>query len=216
MKPTAQRACGVSVGGISGVAAGILFLLTSVLGLVVGDPPSDSGQLPAWVTSHHVPLALTNEILAFAAVLLLPLALDLYRVLDGSERPWVALGCAVLAVDTVLLLGLVVVQGRLVYPVYGITLDDPATVALIVSLYYGGAHLVALLLGLALVTLGLAMRASAFGRAVGACGIVAGALQIAGAFPWLIGPLLTCLVQAGLAAWLVLVGGKLALSPAFR
>ena len=118
----------------------------SGVGLAVGVPASTGAQLLAWKTSHQLPLALANELLFFAAVLLIRAVLALYRSLNGSERPWVGFGCGVLAMLIPIILVLGTIHGRLMYPVYGINLDDPATVALVVSLCSGGAHMVSLLL----------------------------------------------------------------------
>ncbi|MEV0661318.1 hypothetical protein ACIBI3_08830 [Actinomadura luteofluorescens] len=199
--------------GISSAASGALFLLKSVLDLLVGDPPSESARLLPWIASHRLSLSLTNEVLFFAAVLLVPVVFALYRSLDGSGRSWVGFGCGILALAVAIVLVLVFVHGRLVYPVYGIDVDEPATVALVVSLYYGGMHEVALLLGAALVMLGLSMRGGVFGRAAAVFGVIAGTAQLAGAFPWLVGPLLTSIIQAMFALWLVLVGLRLVRSP---
>jgi hypothetical protein len=105
------------------------------------------------------------------------------------------------------------IHGRLMYPVYGINLDDPATVALVVSLFYGGAHMVSLLLGVALIILGLVMRRGSYGGAVGVLGLTAGVFQIVGSYPWLTGPIFTGITQTLLAAWLILTGSKLAWFP---
>jgi hypothetical protein len=203
---------GFRLGGIASVASGALFLLKSVLDLVVGDPPSESARLPSWTASHRVALSLTNEVLFFAVVLLIPVIFALYRRLNGSGRPWVGFGCGILALAVTIVVALVFVHGRLVYPVYGIDLDEPAALALVVSLYYGGMHEVVLLVGAALVLLGLSMR-GAFGRAAAVLGVVAGAAQLAGAFPWLVGPLPAAIVQAMFALWLVLVGLRLVRPP---
>lgn len=201
------------LGGISFMASGALFLIKSVLDLAVGDPPSTGAQLLAWKTSHQLPLALTNELLFFAAVLLIPAVLALYRSLNGSERPWVGFGCGILAMLIPIILVLGTIHGRLMYPVYGINLDDQVTVALVVSLYYGGAHMVSLLLGGALIILGLVMRRGSYGGAVGVLGVTAGVFQIVGGYPWLTGPIFTEITQALLAAWLILTGSKLAWFP---
>ncbi|EXG82478.1 hypothetical protein [Cryptosporangium arvum] len=192
-----------SPGGICGVVSGALFLVKAGLDLVVGEPPSDRARLPSWVDSHHLPLALTNETMALGAVLLIPLALALHQRLHGSAKPWAGIGCAALATAVPVILVLAVVQGRLVYPVYGIDLDAPATLALTISLYYGGAHLVSLLVGAALVVLGLSTRHPATWAVAG---VAAGALQLVGAYPWLIGPVFTAITEAAFAAWLIVAG----------
>jgi hypothetical protein len=82
-----------------------------------------------------------------------------------------------------------------------------------VSLYYGGMHAVNLLLAGTAIMLGLAMTRGIFGAAVGAIGVVAGAAQIVVAYPWLVAPILVFMLQALLAAWLILVGLRLARFP---
>ncbi|GAA0223070.1 hypothetical protein [Cryptosporangium japonicum] len=186
-----------------GAICGALFLSKAGLDLLVGQPPSDQARLPAWVDSHHLLLALTNETMALGAVLLIPLVLALYQRLGGATRPWVGFGCGALATAVPVILVLAVVHGRLVYPVFGLELDAPATVALTISLYHGGAHLVSLLIGAALVVLGSAVRRPAAGAIAG---VVAGTAQIIGAYPWIVGPVLTALTEATFAVWLVIIG----------
>lgn len=198
-----------TVGGFAGAVAGALFAVTLVLDRVVGDPPSEGVQLLAWATSHRVALAFTNESLGFAAALLIPFVLALYRRMEGPDRPWAAFGCGLLAVAVPVLLVLVIVHGRLMYPVFGIALDDGATVALVVSLYEGGLHLVWLMVGAALIIVALAMRRGAWGRGAVGFGIVVGLLQIAGGYPSLLGPVLTAITRAAFVAWLVFVGVRL-------
>lgn len=197
------------LGGISFIGSGALLLIKSVLDLLVGDPPSTASELLAWKTSHQLPLALVNELLIVAAVLLIPALLALYRSLDGSDTPWVGFGCGLFAVALPVILVLAIVHGRLTYSVYGINLNNPSTLALVVSLYYGGAHVVSLLLGGALIILGLVLRRGIYGRAVGVLGVTAGVFQIVGAYPWLIGPILEWIAQLPIAAWLILTGSKL-------
>lgn len=74
-------------------------------------------------------------------------------------------------------------------------------------------HAVSLLFAGTAVMLGLAMRRGIFGAGVGAVGVVAGAAQIVVAYPWLVAPIFVFILKAFLAAWLVLVGLRLAWFP---
>ncbi|WP_433221518.1 hypothetical protein ACQP00_20870 [Dactylosporangium sp. CS-047395] len=201
------------LGGIAAVASGGLVLFKAVLDLLVGEPPPTEPQLRLWLQTHHGLLAWTNESLVVAAVLLTPVLPALYRRLDGPSRPWVGFGCGMLAAAISVTLTLGIVHGRLMYPVYGIDLDDHATAALLVSLYYGGAHEATLLVGGALIMLSIAARQGPQGSVTATVGTGAGICQIAGAFPWLTGPLIAACTQATLAAWLTYVGVLLLLSP---
>jgi hypothetical protein len=179
------------------MVSGALFLVKSVLDLVVGDPPRTAAELLAWKATHQVSLAWANEVLVFAAVLLIPGVLALYRSLGGQGRPWAGFGCGIMAATVPALLTVAMVQGRLVYPVYDLNITDPADLALVVTLCVGGAHEVSVLLAGALIILGVVMgRSVLFGTAVGALGVTAGVAQLAGSYPWLIGPSLAWITQA--------------------
>ena len=58
------------------------------------------------------------------AVLLVPAVIALYRSLGATDRPWVGFGCGVFATIIPTLFAVLMVHGRLAFPVYGITLDD--------------------------------------------------------------------------------------------
>lgn len=188
------------------MASGALLLAKSVLDVVVGDPPSTGAQLVQWRSGHHIPLALTNEVLCFAVVLLIPAVTALYRRLDGPENRAVGFGCGVLATVIPITLVLVIIQGRLAYPVFGIDLGSPSMVGLLVSLYYGGAHLVSLLLASATIVLGLVMKRERHTRVIGVLGIVTGVTEILSSFPWIFGSAVAAVAQAFLAAWFFLIG----------
>ena len=199
----------VTVSGACTVASGVLFLAKSILERSIGEPPAGGAELMRWASGHAISLAWVNELLLFSTVLLIPAVLALFRTLHGAQRPWAAFGCGILAVTIPVVLVLGMVHGRLVYPVYDIALSDPSTVALVTSLYHGGAHEAALLLAAALVILGLAMVRSAYGPWVAAVAVIAGLGQIGASFPWIIGPDLTLLSQNIFAIWLLLVGFRL-------
>jgi hypothetical protein len=194
--------------------SGAFFLAKSVLDLVVGDPPRTAAELLAWKATHQVSLAWANEVLVFAAVFLIPGVLALYRSLGGPGRPWAGFGCGIMAATVPVLLTVAMVQGRLVYPVYDLNINDSADLALVVTLYVGGAHEVSVLLAGALIILGVLMaRSVQFRIAAGTLGVTAGVAQLAGSYPWLIGPSLSWITQALLVAWLVLSGVRLMQTP---
>jgi hypothetical protein len=201
------------LGGIAFLLCGVLYLTKAVLDFQVGDPPSTGTAILVWRSSHEVGLAWTDEVLFAATVLLIPGVIALYRALDGANRAWVGFGCGTMAATIPTLFAVLVVHGRLAFPVYEITVDDPVTAKLLVSLYYGGMHAVSLLLAGACIVLGLAMRGRMFGPAVGMVGVAAGIAQLAVAYPWLVAPGIILILQAVLAAWLLLTGWKLTWSP---
>jgi hypothetical protein len=157
-----------------------------------------------------VALAWIDEVLFAATVLLIPGVIALYRALDGSNRAWVGFGCGTLAATIPTLFAVLIVHGRLAFPVYGMRVDDPTTITLLVSLYYGGLNPVNLLFAGACIVLGLSMRRGVFGSVAGMVGVAAGATQLVVAYPWLVDPGIILVFQAILAAWLLLSGWRMA------
>ncbi|HET6922225.1 MAG TPA: hypothetical protein VFI16_03660 [Anaeromyxobacteraceae bacterium] len=197
------------LGGISFIVSGVLFLLKGLFDLMAGTPPANGAEILAWAASARVPLAMTNEALFIAAVFLVPGVIALYSSLAGVEQTKAAVGCGLIAVVIPVIAAIDIVHGRLVYPVYGILTGTPAVAELVAGIYYGGLHAILLLMGVATIVLGLAMRRGAYGRNVAYLGIATGVVDIIGSYPWLIGPVLVLVSQAFFAAWFVAVGAKL-------
>src|SRR6266516_1819841 len=103
-------------------------------------------------------LFLSSAILFFAAVFLAPAVVALYHSLADVDRPKAVIGCAIMAVAIPVLMVLLVVHGRLVYPVYGIRVSTPDLAAFVVAIFYGGLHAISLLMGIATFVLSLAMK----------------------------------------------------------
>ncbi|MEO5321065.1 hypothetical protein PV761_21060 [Arthrobacter sp. CC3] len=200
-------------GGFSLLLAGAMFLAKSILESIAGDPSSTGQEIQVWRSSHELTLVWVDETFLAATVLLVPAVIALYRGLRGPDRPWVDFGRGVFAAVIPVNVVLLIVHGRLVFPVFGIGLDDPAVAALVVSLYAGGTHAVSLLLAGAAIMLSLAMRRTVFGPRAGVVGVIAGAAQLVVAYPWLISPAIVLICQALLAAWFILCGGRLAWHP---
>jgi hypothetical protein len=104
-----------------------------------------------------------------------------------------------------LLGALVVVGGRLVYPVFGITLSDDA-IALVVSLFFGGLHAVLLFMGVGIIAAGFALRQGNSGRRLPIASFGAGALQVLGSDPWLTPVWVNVTTTAALCAWMLGAG----------
>lgn len=202
------------LGGISFIASGSLFLVASVLDLMTGPPPSGGAEILAWMASHGLLMALTPEVLFFAVMLLVPAVIALHQSLAGTHRRSAAVGCGIMAVTIPVLIMLIIVYGRLVYPVYHLKVRTPEVAELVATLYYGGLHAVAELLAVATVVLSLAMWRGAYGRNVAYLGFVTAAFDEIGSYPWLIGPALGLVCGIFFSAWFVAVGFRLYRIPA--
>jgi hypothetical protein len=197
------------IGGISLIGGGILFMSRHLLEGMAGAPPATGAGILAWAEAGRLPLMLANEALFVAAMLLIPGVIALHASLVRADRTKAAIGCGILAAAIPVLLALDIVQGRLVYPVYGLRIDTPAVAELAVALFHGGLHATSIMLGVATFVLALAMRRGPYGRGLVALGLVTGVSDVVGAYPWAIGPapLLAC--QVLFAAWFVAVGWRL-------
>jgi hypothetical protein len=210
LTPKVQERSGLyKVGGVSFVVVGILFLSKYLLDLSIGSPPRDGAELLAWRAAGELPIAITNEILFFAAMFLVPAVIALYWGLGGVNRVAAAIGCGVLAALIPVLMMLDIVQGRFVYPIYGFKVDTPTVAGLVLAIYGGGLHAVAIAFGVATVALSVAMLRGSFGRGVAYLGFAAAAFDVVGSYPEAIGPILTLVSQILFAAWFVAVGSML-------
>jgi hypothetical protein len=196
-------------GGVSFIVSGILFSLKYVLDLMVGPPPSGGEEILAWMASGALPLAIANEVLFVAGMLLVPAVIALYYSLASIDRTKAAVGCGLIAVVIPIIAVLDIVHGRLIYPIYDIHISTPAVAELVVAVFYGGLHAIGLLLGIATIVLSLAMKRGVYGRNIAYLGIATGVFDIVGAYPWMIGPFLVLVSQILFAAWFLAVGSKL-------
>ena len=106
-----------------------------------------------------------------------------------------------------------IVHGRLIYPVYGLRIATPAEAELVVGLFYGGLHAVFIMMGVATISLSVALQRGSHERRIACLGFVTGVFDVIGSYPWAIGPVLTVASQALFAAWFLAVGWKLYWTP---
>ena len=189
--------------------SGALFFTRYILEVMAGPPPSTGAEIIAWVEANRLALSLVSEVLFFASMSLVPAVMALYLALASVERTLAATGCGIIAVVVPVLGVLLIVHGRLVYPVYGLHIRDPAVAELVVALFYGGLHAVGLLMAVATFVLSLAMRRGAFGTPVAALGFATAVGDTVEAYPDLISPVVRFVCQLLFAAWFVAVGWTL-------
>jgi len=197
------------LGGAAFIISGILFLSRDVLELTAGPPPSSGVQILAWVQSERLVLSFVSEVLFFAAITLVPAVIALYHSLAGTAPAKAATGCGIMATAIPVVAMLLIVHGRLVYPVYGIRVSSPAVAEYVVALFYGGMHAVYLILAVATFVLSMGMLHGAYGRAVAYLGFATSVLDVAGSYPDVIGVGPTFVCRVFFAAWFVAVGSRL-------
>ena len=203
------RAMLSKLGGGALMASGALFLARDVLELAGGPPPAEGAALLAWVESNRHLIAAGNELLFFATIALVPAVVALYRSLVTEHRATAVTGCGIIAAAIPILAVLAIVQGRLVYPVYGLRAGTPAAAELVVGIFHGALHAVGLMMAVATFVLSLAMRRGGYGRAIAYLGFVTSVLDLVGAYPYLIGTIPTLVCRVFFSAWFVAVGARL-------
>lgn len=196
-------------GGAALVASGILFVVLALLDFRAGPPPSNGAEILSWRDSQALVLDFVSELLFVAAVLLIPGTMALYHSLVDVDRTKAATSCGIIAATIPVLGMMIIVHGRLVYPVYGMRIDTPEAAALVVMVFYGGLHAVYLLMAVATIVLSLAMRRGAYPKWIAYFGFATAALDIIGSYPWAIGSVLTLVCELSFGGWFVAVGSQL-------
>jgi len=197
------------VGGGALVASGILFVVLAFLDFRAGPPPSNGAEILRWRDSQLVVLDFVSEFLFFATVLLVPGTVALYQSLVDVDRIKAATGCGIIAATIPVMAVILIVHGRLVYPIYGMRIDTPEAAALVVMVFYGGVHAIYLLLAVATIVLSLAMTRGDFAKWIAYSGFATAALDIFGAYPWVIGPVRTLVCELSFGGWFVAAGAQL-------
>jgi hypothetical protein len=93
----------------------------------------------------------------------------LYHSLIDVDRTKAATGCGIIAATIPVVAVMLIVHGRLVYPIYGMRVETPEAAALTIMVFYGGVHAVYLLLAVATVVLSLAMKRGAYAKWIAYC-----------------------------------------------
>jgi len=191
-------------GGAALIAGGTALASAEFLITVVSRPVA-GGSITAWVKAAAMALAVADELLFVALVCLVLGGLVLWQAVR-AQRPISALVMVtslLLAMAVVIVLVLVV--GRLVYPVYDIAIGESGN-ALLVSLMFGGLHAVSLLLGIAVLAATAALRGSGAPWWLVVVGTVAAIAQWVGAFPWLTPDWVNGAVPVLLGTWMLAAG----------
>ena len=196
-------------GGGALAASGVLFAVLAFLNFRMGPPPSNGAEILLWRDSQALVLDFVSEFFFFATVLMVPGTVAVYQSLVDVDRNKAATGCGIIAATIPVMAVMLIVHGRLVYPIYGMRVDTPQAAALVVMVFYGGVHAIYLLLAVATIVLSLAMKRGAYATWIAYFGFATAALDIIGSYPWAIGPVPTLVCELSFAGWFVAVGSQL-------
>ena len=196
-------------GGGALVASGILFVALAFLDFRAGPPPSNGADILLWRDSQALVLDFVSEFFFFATVLMVPGTVAVYQSLVDVDRTKAATGCGIIAATIPVMAVMLIVHGRLIYPIYAMRVDTPEAAALVVMVFYGGLHAIYLLLAIATIVLSLAMKRGVYAKWIAYVGFATATLDIVGSYPWVIGPVPTLVCALSFAGWFVAVGSQL-------
>jgi hypothetical protein len=196
-------------GGGALVASGTLFVVLAFLDFRAGPPPSNGAEILLWRDAQALVLDFVSEFLFFATVLLVPGTLALYQSLVDVDRTKAEMGCGIIAATIPVMAVMLIIHGRLIYPIYGMRVSTPEAAAFVVMVFYGGLHAIYLLLAIATFVLSLAMKRRAYPKWIAYFGFATAALDIIGSYPWAIGPVLTLVCQFAIGGWFMAIGSQL-------
>ncbi len=185
-------------------------LLAAAIGLEfwAGVPPTDGDGLLAWMDSNRTALILLDEVLVFAGVVLVGASLAVKQAVTPTlgERLTVAHWFTVMTGTMLFVTALV--GGRFVYPVHEIMVEDGDAAALVAGLFYGGLHIVWLLLAATVIAVAVAVRPLG-GRSFTAASLLVAVAAIVASYPDRLGPEVAVAVRLPLVCWLLLLAAKL-------
>lgn len=191
------------------ILAGLCFISRAVTAFLTGPPPSVGTDILAWIDSARFTMMLGNEALVIGAGLLLAGFYGFQQAFIGKAPMKTTAGSALLFAGCVVCLVLGIVQGRFVYPIYGIALVRPDEAELLVSIYFGGYHLVALAFAAATTFWSLAMLRATGWLRLGFLGFPIAIGSVISSYPDLVGSLWVLVLESALALWWIGIGYQL-------
>ncbi len=195
----------IKLGGITLILFGVLVFIEALFLLPIATPPVNNTDFMLWLDKWIINLSMVDELIFFATILLIPSIVGLYQILVKIEKIKTIFGCGLLFVYIPVNLVVAIILGRLVYPVYGIE-ASPEIYKFVLSMYYGGMHMAALILCTAIILLSFVIRKSSIGKGVAYLGYASGIMNLLGAFPWLLTNEIVFLIQLLCTTWFVVLG----------
>jgi hypothetical protein len=183
---------------ISGVLFSAYFITTSFVPVV----PLNSAKVFDWINEWKLYIAIADELLLFATAFLLFSVYILAKILQANQFPLVLAGCTIIQFLAIpMLLLIVLLQGRLVYPVYNYPLSADM-VYFISGLSIGAMHACSILFAVSIFLLSLSFRKiiAVF------IGVLLFCCQLISAYPWLLNSTSNLLCQLTFPLGLLLNG----------
>ena len=156
---------------------GLLLAIPLICVALVSALPENTADLGAWLHDSKTLLIIADEVLMFASIVLLALAVLLYQAFAPRHKTIAALGLTAWSVATVGFVITILAIGRLVYPVNGIAVPTES-LEYSVAPVFSSLHLASIALGVGIITFGFGFKKKSM--AIVSC--IVGVLQIVGTY----------------------------------
>ncbi len=195
-------------GGIAFIIAGILFFTRYLFVFSMPAMPASDADLLKWLDDWKFNIAMSNGFFFFATIALIPAIYVLFKIVNESDKIKAILGCGIFAVVISVFTCLVIIQGRLVFPVYDIALSADIQ-KLVLSIYHGGMHVAFELIGIATIILSFGIKNTNIGKPMMYLGFITGIFDFLNANPWIFGSTIVFISEFLFALWFVGIGVRI-------
>ena len=198
------------IGGIFIFVSSFLLLIKAIAEYILGPPPSTGSSIINWVNNNTLLFIIINESFFIAVFLFIPSFIIIYYKLEKYDKVGAIIGVTIMLLVVPILSMLTIIQGRLIYPVFNITITNTGLAEFIVAFYYGGIHTSYLMIGVSVLVLTLSMKKATFGQIHVYFGIITGlVLFLVMGYEWLFPIILVFVSQLFFIIWFFMIGTRL-------
>ena len=198
------------IGGILIFVSSFLLLIKAIAEYILGPPPSTGSSIINWVNNNSLLFIIINESFFIAVFLFIPSFIIIYYKLEKYDKVGAIIGVTIMLLVVPIISMLTIIQGRLIYPVFNITITNTGLAEFIVAFYYGGIHTSYLMIGVSVLVLTLSMKKATFGQIHVYFGIITGlVLFLVMGFEWLFPIILVFVSQLFFIIWFFMIGIRL-------
>lgn len=198
------------IGGILIFVSSFLLLIKAIAEYILGPPPSTGSSIINWVNNNTLLFIIINESFFIAVFLFIPSFIIIYYKLEKYDKVGAIIGVTIMLLVVPILSMLTIIQGRLIYPVFNITITNTGLAEFIVAFYYGGIHTSYLMIGVSVLVLTLSMKKATFGQIHVYFGIITGlVLFLVMGYEWLFPIILVFVSQLFFIIWFFMIGIRL-------
>ncbi len=194
-------------GGILIFISSFLLLVKDIAEFIIGSPPTNGTSILNWINTNKIFFIIINETFFIAVFLFIPSFIIIYYKLEQFDKILSIIGVTIMLLVVPIIAILNIVQGRLIYPVFNITVSSPDLVEYIIAIYYGGLHACYLMMGISVLLLTVVSKKAKLYKSIFYVGILnASALIVIMAYEWLYPTIIIFFAQLLFIIWFLIIG----------